>query len=166
MSNLASLCEVTRRIATCFFFTSIEGIRRERRRVARSIGRFPFDNTRHARPGENSFPTAPAVEEAEFGGGKVERSVLLALRRESLKKAQLAAGEVQMASAFGHRLFRRGRVKYVRFQRDRETFGARLPGGARPGVVHARRAVGTRLFLPRRQKRGAIPWCVHGESAN
>lgn len=34
---------------------------------------------------------------------------------ESLKKAQLVTREVQMASAFAHRLFTRGHVKYVRF---------------------------------------------------
>lgn len=54
---------------------------------------------------------------------------------ESLKKAQLVTREVQMASAFAHRLFTRGHVKYVRFHGDR---AAELDGGARDGFLDGR----------------------------
>ncbi|KOC61930.1 hypothetical protein WH47_06057, partial [Habropoda laboriosa] len=50
---------------------------------------------------------------------------------ESLKRAQLATGEVQMASALVHRLFTRGHVKYVRFHGDQtvQSGVASLPRG-------------------------------------
>lgn len=54
-----------------------------------------------------------------FATRKVERNVSLVVRPESLKKTQLVTREVQMASAFAHRLFTRGHVKYVRFHGDR-----------------------------------------------
>ncbi|KYM78324.1 hypothetical protein ALC53_10979 [Atta colombica] len=41
-------------------------------------------------------------------------TIELSRQSESLKKAQLVTREVQMASAFAHRLFTRGHVKYVR----------------------------------------------------
>ncbi|KYM96874.1 hypothetical protein ALC62_12450 [Cyphomyrmex costatus] len=46
-------------------------------------------------------------------------TIELSRQSESLKKAQLVTREVQMASAFAHRLFTRGHVKYVRFHGDR-----------------------------------------------
>lgn len=54
---------------------------------------------------------------------------------ESLKKAQLVTREVQMASAFAHRLFTRGHVKYVRFHGAR---AAKRDGDARDGSMGER----------------------------
>lgn len=54
-------------------------------------------------------------EEGGRGPGKKRQAGL----RECLNRAQLATGEVQMASAFVHRLFTQGHVKYVRFHGDR-----------------------------------------------
>lgn len=58
---------------------------------------------------------------------------------ESLKKAQLVTREVQMASAFTHRLFTRGHVKYVRFHGDR---AAERDGDARDGFLDGRTVAG------------------------
>jgi len=58
---------------------------------------------------------------------------------ESLKKTQLVTREVQMASAFAHRLFTRGHVKYVRFHGDR---AAERDGDARDGFLDGRAVAG------------------------
>lgn len=78
-------------------------------------------------------------------------------RPESLKKAQLVTREVQMASAFAHRLFTRGHVKYVRFLHgdraaDRDA-GRGVPrrrddGGREGSKFHSRLSLALRLDAP------------------
>lgn len=97
------------------------------------------------------------------GGEGEQRKKRLARPCECLKRAQLATGEVQMASAFVHRLFTQGHVKYVRFHGDRAAGVGFFGRGRVPVVDYCLPVAAASCVTP---VCGTIRGNLHGESAN